>query len=116
MDMRLRHAITRKRAFDKRVLKSPGKVTFDRGQLVQVYRSDLVYTFKTERKLLPKWSQPYRVKRRIQNAYELERLDGTLIEGEFSVRQLRAFTPKPGSQLEKQQEWYESNEDRYGAE
>ena len=31
------------------------------GDLVQIYQSDLDYTFKTERKLLPKWSPPQRV-------------------------------------------------------
>ena len=99
----VKHAIARKNTFDKRVLKGPGEVTFHSGQLVQVYRSDLDYTFKTERKLLPKWSQPYRVKNRIRNAYTLEQLDGTPVEGEFSTRRLRAFIPRPGSELEEQQ-------------
>ncbi|KAI0324253.1 hypothetical protein GY45DRAFT_1207875, partial [Cubamyces sp. BRFM 1775] len=58
----VRHAIRRKRTFDKKVMKSrAGEVLFSEGDLVQVYRSDLDYTFKTERKLLPKWSAPYRV-------------------------------------------------------
>ena len=49
------HALRRKSTFDKRVLaKHPGEVTFSKGQLVQIYRSDLDYTFKMERKLLPK--------------------------------------------------------------
>jgi transposase InsO family protein len=106
----VKHAIARKNAFDKRVLKGPGETTFHNGQLVQVYRSDLDYTFKTERKLLPKWSHPYRVKERIRNAYTLAQLDGTPVEGEFSTRQLRAFTPKPGSKLEEQQREWESRE------
>ena len=58
-DAIVRHAVSRKGAFDRRMLtKKPGQVIFKRGQLVQIYRSDLDYTFKTERKLLPKWSQP----------------------------------------------------------
>ncbi|KIK02132.1 hypothetical protein K443DRAFT_77856, partial [Laccaria amethystina LaAM-08-1] len=53
------HAVRRKSAFDKKVLaKKPGEVIFSKGQLVQVYRSDLDDTFKTERKILPKWSPP----------------------------------------------------------
>jgi hypothetical protein len=53
------HAIKRKAVFDKRVLaRNPGEVVFLPGQLVQIYRNDLDYTFKTERKLLPKWSPP----------------------------------------------------------
>ena len=53
------HALGRKTAFDKKVLfKTPGEVIFSKGQLVQIYRSDLDYTYKTEHKLLPKWSTP----------------------------------------------------------
>ena len=53
------HAVSRKGAFDQRMLaKKPGELIFKRGQLVQIYRSDLDYTFKMEHKLLPKWSQP----------------------------------------------------------
>ena len=55
----MEHAERRKNAFDKRVLaQSLGVVTFKKGQLVQVYRNDLTYTFKSERKLLPRWSAP----------------------------------------------------------
>jgi transposase InsO family protein len=81
----VKHAISRKHTYDRWVLKKSGEVVFCTGQLVQVYRSDLDYTFKKERKLIPKWSQPYRVRTRIRNAYTLERLDGEEIEGEFSV-------------------------------
>ena len=71
------HAIKRKSTFDKRVLtRKPGEVVFSKGQLVQIYRSDLDYTFKTERKLLPKWSPPQRVTSRNLNSYTLEKLDG----------------------------------------
>ncbi|KAJ3912845.1 hypothetical protein F5877DRAFT_24186, partial [Lentinula edodes] len=56
------HALKRKTIFDRRVLKKEGKeVIFDKGDLVQVYRSDLDYTFKTIKKIIPKWSRPYRV-------------------------------------------------------
>ncbi|THU79221.1 hypothetical protein K435DRAFT_557629, partial [Dendrothele bispora CBS 962.96] len=61
-DAIVRHAVKRKQVFDKRVLKRhPGEVMFKKGQLVQIYRSDLDYTFRTERKLIPKWSPPRRV-------------------------------------------------------
>ena len=54
-DEAIRHALKRKATFDKRVLRQhPGEVIFKKGQLVQVYRNDLDYTFKTERKLMPK--------------------------------------------------------------
>jgi hypothetical protein len=55
-----------------------------------------------------KWSQPYRVRRRIWNAYLLEWLDGTPVKGEFSARRLHAFVSRRGGQLEKdQKEWEE---------
>ncbi|RDX46166.1 hypothetical protein OH76DRAFT_1314980, partial [Lentinus brumalis] len=61
----VRHAEKRKKAFDKRVIQSKaGSVMFKVDSLVQVYRSDLDYTFRTERKLLPKWSRPHRVVKR----------------------------------------------------
>ena len=104
----VKHAITRKNAFNKHMLKGPGEVTFSKGQLVQVYCSDLDYMFKTERKLLPKWSQLYRIKDQIQNAYTLEQLDRTPVEGEFSTRRLHVFTPQLGSKLEEQQQQWEN--------
>lgn len=98
------HAIKRKRVFDKRVLaRKPGEVTFSKGQLVQIYRSDLDYTFKTDRKLLPKWSPPQRVAERACNSYTLERLDGTPIPGWFSARRLRGFYPREGTKLAEEQ-------------
>jgi hypothetical protein len=55
----IRHVIKRKAVFDKKLLqRTPGEVIFKTGQLVQVYQNDLDYTFKTERKLIPKWSVP----------------------------------------------------------
>lgn len=108
------HAIKRKAVFDKRVLsRKPGEVIFHTGQLVQIYRNDLDYTFKTDRKLLPKWSPPQRVTNRNLNSYTLERLDGTPIAGQFSARRLREFIPKEGTKLaeeqaEVEQRWEES--------
>ena len=91
------HAIKRKSTFDKRVLgRKPGEVVFHKGQLVQIYRSDLDYTFKTDPKLLPKWSPPQRILARNLNSYTLERLDGTPITGLFSAQRLREFIPKEG--------------------
>ena len=98
------HAIKRKSTFDKRVLAhKPGEVVFHKGQLVQIYRSDLDYTFKTDRKLLPKWSPPQRVTARNLNSYTLEKLDGTPIAGLFSARRLREFIPKEGTKLAQEQ-------------
>ncbi len=105
------HALKRKEAFDKRVQNSTaGEVVFEKGQLVQVYRNDLDYTFKTERKLVPKWSIPRRVVSRAQNSYQLEEIDGTRINGHFSAQRLRAFVPRSGSRLANQVEDLELDE------
>ena len=98
------HAIKRKAVFDKCVLaRRPGEVMFSKGQLVQNYQSDLDYTFKTDRKLLPKWSPPQRVVERELNSYTLEKLDGTPIPGHFSTRRLRRFIPREGTKLAEEQ-------------
>jgi hypothetical protein len=68
--------------------------------LVQVYRSDLDFTFKTDRKLLPKFSAPRRVVRRKRNSYLLETLEGFPIAGRFSSRRLRQFIPRKGTALD----------------
>lgn len=48
--MIIEHATQRKTQFDKNVQdRAPREVVFQEGQLVQVYRSDLDYTFKTNR-------------------------------------------------------------------
>ena len=94
------HAHRRKEAFDRQVLDhSPREVVFRAGDLVQVYRSDLDYTFKTERKMLPKFSAPRRVVSRNTNSYQLETLEGFPIAGKFSSRRLRLFLPRKGTDL-----------------
>ena len=107
------HALRRKAAFDKQVLShSPREVIFRSGDLVQVYRSDLDFTFKSERKLLPKFSAPRRVVNRNKNSYQLETLEGLPIGGRFSSRRLRLFVARKGTELEEVQsaiekEWRE---------
>jgi hypothetical protein len=99
------HAQRRKAAFDKRVLAHPPReVIFRAGDLVQVYRSDLDFTFATDRKLLPKFSAPRRVVSRNLNSYQLETLEGFPIAGKFSSRRLRQFIPRQGTELERTQE------------
>ena len=67
--------------------------------MTRVYCSNLDETFKTERKILPKWSPPYRVTTRELNSYTLETLIGTPIKGRFSARRLRRFWPREGTEL-----------------
>ena len=98
------HALKRKSAFDRKVQAGKlGEVIFSKGQLVQIYRSDLDYTFKTERKLLPKWSIPHRVTARQLNSYTLETTEGEPVPGHFSARRLRKFIPKEGTKLAEEQ-------------
>lgn len=96
----VRHVAKRKKAFNKRVSGSqPGERVFKMGMLVQVYCNDLDYMFKTEHKIPPKWSRPYRMVRCIQNLYELAMLGDTQIKGLYHARQLRKFIPRPGTKL-----------------
>ncbi len=96
----VQHAEKRKQAFNRKVHGSrAGPVTFSVNSLVQVYRSDLDYTFSTERKLLPKWSQPHRVVKQLENSYQLQTLAGAPIAGKFHARRLRQFHPRPGTEL-----------------
>jgi len=100
----LSHAHKRKLAFDRKLLSwAPKKVIFKAGQLVQVYWSDLDFTFKVERKMEPKWSAPRRVTSRDHNSYKLETLEGLPIGNRFSSRQLRRFIPRNGTALHKAQ-------------
>lgn len=69
------------------------------GDLVQVYRNDLDYTFRSVKKLLPKWGVPRRVVAREVNSYKLATLGGLVLKGLFHARRLRRFTPREGTAL-----------------
>ena len=106
-DKAMWHALKRKTLFDKRVLQwCPGGVVFGKGELVQVYHSDLDYTFKTEHKLLPKWSQPHQVTEKLPNSYKLETLTGLALPGLYHAQCLRTFIPCKGTQLHASQQDY----------
>ncbi|KAK1222234.1 hypothetical protein PQX77_014928 [Marasmius sp. AFHP31] len=76
-DKMVKHVLKRKEVFNKRVLKRhPKEVVFKKGDFVQVYQRAWDTTFKTERKLVPKWSMLKRVVKRNVNSYVLETLDG----------------------------------------
>ena len=95
------HAHRQKAAFDKQVLERlPREVIFRAGDLVQVYRSDLNYMFKTDRKLLPKFSVPRQVVSRTKNSYQLETLEGLPISSRFSSQRLWLFIPRKGTELD----------------
>lgn len=75
-------------------------VEFAINTLVQVYRSDLDYTFKTERKLLPKWGPVRRIIGRNRNSYKIATLEGLVLKGWFSARRLREFEARAGTELD----------------
>jgi hypothetical protein len=77
----------RKMRFNRRMLASTeGEVVFKKGDLVQVYRNNLVKLIGTERKLTPMWSEPRRVAEWLLNSCRLELMDGQQLEGEFHMR------------------------------
>ena len=94
------HAHRRKVAFDRRVMRhAPREVIFKAGQLVQVYRSDLDYTFLSVHKMEAKWSVPRRVIKHDRNSYTITTVQGAPIPGRFSSRRLRRFLPREGTKL-----------------
>ena len=96
----VRHAMDRKTRFDRRVLDSrEGEILLEKGDLVQYYRSDLAKAIGTERKLIPRWSEPHRISEKLLNSYRLETLDGQQLDGEFHARRLRRFVPREGTEL-----------------
>jgi hypothetical protein len=99
-DGRITYATARKAAFDRKVLGSTeGKVIFKPGELVQVFRSNLVKTVSNERKLTCRWSEPHRIQRRLLNSYALETVEGLDMDGIFSSRRLRHYRPRAGTPL-----------------
>ena len=100
-----RHAGKRKGRSDKWVEKSKaGVVTFELGDLVQVYRSNLGYTFRVDQKMLLRWSDQKHVVRQFGTSYELETLKGEVIEGQFSARWLWMLYAKKGTKLFEEEE------------
>ncbi|OBZ75915.1 hypothetical protein A0H81_04919 [Grifola frondosa] len=80
-DVVIRHAIRWKNTFNK------------------LYKSDIDYTFKTERKMIPKWSHPHCISSRVGNSYTLVTINRAPIAGIFHARRLCRFTPRPGMRL-----------------
>jgi transposase InsO family protein len=104
-DQAVAHGNRRKRAFDRRVLKSTaGEVVFAPGQLVQVYANALEMTLASSRKLQPRWSAPRRITSRVGNSYTISTLEGFPISGLFHARRLRRFIPRDGTALASLQE------------
>lgn len=104
------HANEREAIFNRHIEESRVKksIIFHTNDLVQIYRSDLDYTFRTTRKLLPKWGQVRRVVSRDVNSYKLASLEGLVLKGRFSARRLRKFETRPGTTLDDQQKALEA--------
>ncbi|KAK0482837.1 hypothetical protein EDD18DRAFT_1112473 [Armillaria luteobubalina] len=109
------HGDKHKWMFDRKVLNSkPGEVVFQKGQLVQVFNTQLEKMIQMKRKLLPTWSGVLRTTDQAHNSYTLETVAGVPIKGKFHARQLRGFIPPAGSLLEGYEKewraWLESRE------
>lgn len=106
---RVVNSLRRKAAFDKQVLLShAGHIIFETGQLVQVYASDVEGNFKSSRKIIPRWSAPWRITSHWTNSYALETL-----EGWYHARHLRLFLPHTGTLLEEvEKEWEQNREEQ----
>jgi hypothetical protein len=87
-----------------------GEVIFEKGQLVQVYRSDIAKSIGFKQKLMPMWSEPHIVLEKLLNSYKLEALEGQPLEGEFHSQRLPAFKPRKGMELALQQNNLEARE------
>ena len=79
-------------------------VTFEKEQLVQAYRNDLANSLSTTKKIQPMWTGSWRVAEQMLNSYKLETLKGEPLKGDYSVRRLREFVPREGTELAREQE------------
>ncbi|KAJ7091628.1 hypothetical protein C8R44DRAFT_647383 [Mycena epipterygia] len=105
----VKYALGRKAAFDRKVIASKaGAVTFHRGQLVQYANSVYDNNIQSLAKLIYSWSTPCRIRGRVTESYLLDNLAGKALDGVYSARRLRAFTPKKGSPLERDQAVFEA--------
>lgn len=100
-----KHAAEREASFNAKIEGSRVNniITFRINDLVQVYRNDLDYTFKTKRKFLPKWGAVRRVVARNVNSYKLATLEGLTLKGHFSAHRLWRFQPRKGTKLDEAQ-------------
>jgi transposase InsO family protein len=105
----LEHAVKQKSAFDRRVTRAGGEITFRKGQLVQIFQSDLKFTLKAEKKLTLMWSEPKRVTKKLGTSYKLETMDGVPLKGLFSSERLRPFVTNSGTWLDKVQQAIEQS-------
>ena len=81
------HAAHRKAQFDTKVGKcAPKNIIFEKGNLVQVHKTQWHHMLSLMKKLVPMWSIPSRISSCLRNSYTLETLGGLPIEGMFNER------------------------------
>ncbi|QRV96745.1 Retrovirus-related Pol polyprotein from transposon opus [Ceratobasidium sp. AG-Ba] len=91
----LSYAKERKRRFDTHAR----VMTAEAGDLVQKYDARWDNTYSNDRKLVPRWTGPFRIRERKNASYILEDLQGELVSLGTHAKHLRRFTPRPGSAL-----------------
>ncbi|KAG9086185.1 hypothetical protein FRC06_003234 [Ceratobasidium sp. 370] len=91
----LSYARERKRRHDRNIK----PLMAEAGDLVQKYDPRWDATHSNERKLVARWSSPYRVRERRNTSFILEDLQGKLVSLGTHAKHLRKFVPRPGSSL-----------------
>ena len=84
-------------------MKKGGVITFEKGQLIQAYQSNLANSLATAQKIKPMWTGPWRVTEWLLNSYNLELLDGEPLRGDYNTRRLREFILREGTELAAEQ-------------
>jgi hypothetical protein len=93
--LQLEDAAWQKSAWDNR---TPA-TDFQVGEIVQWHNGKLDGNYKSENKLLPRWSMPHIISGKSLNSYSLATLHGTEIPGSFHSRRLRHYIPLRNSNL-----------------
>ena len=101
--------------FDRKVMKKGGATTFEKGQLVQAYQSDLANSLATAQKNEPMWTGPWRVTEWLLNSYNLELLDREPLRGDYNTRRLREFILRKGTELAAEQGIFETTQEELGS-
>jgi hypothetical protein len=93
--LQLEDAERQKSTWDNRTAATDFRV----GDVVQWHNGKLDGNFRSENKLLPRWSMPHIISGKSLNSYTLSTLHGTEIPGFFHSRRLQRYIPLRNSNL-----------------
>jgi len=89
--LQLENAEQQKSAWDNRTLATDFQIE----DIVQWYNSKLNGNYKSNNKLLPRWSMPHIISGKSLNSYSLSTIHGTEIPSSYHSRRLRRYIPIP---------------------